>query len=621
MSVLAVLLAVSLSSGNAEFDKVAVEGAQSVAMENAEARIAAAGPAAGRLAQLMLDDARECPDSARAHWATAAQAKESGRSFFKSFLDGDLAAEKARIDARLGLTATPCQICLSKKRVDQAMQKYDAYFAAERQTACERQAKTIAGAVKPTEGEVESKDESTLRSEMTAKVVERQKTFVFEENLKYISETIVDPVIDSAKKEMKRQREYLMRTKCEACAPSALAKEIEANLRKNVADRQSREPDPSMAWGVFPKTLAEGLPATVERRTIERVVKNVDDVGVPMDGETILKTISADIAAHRKADDSEKIFRTVFAAQVLDGALEKSSAEAPAKERQEFADYVRGHVTAPELARAIETRIRREILPKWREVRKAVAKAESDRIWPTLADRTWYPAAELADEIAARSDYQTALKEWRKNPDLATLAQADGGRPLMEETEADADKSVAAAFDLARSAISAQNALVDEAEPCVLVEARDRKSSFWRSTPDLKAIVAMLTEAVETRWAERRLTTLWGDGARPANAAEQHSALFPSVKRHIELVARSILEQMEEPEPKPDKEPESEETSEEPLVKYSIVVERNGDEVMVKLDQGPSTIAERRAKAKMSDYRDAMKFVSDKLGSDILRLK
>ena len=130
---------------------------------------------------------------------------------------------------------------------------------------------------------------------------------------------------------------------------------------------------------------------------------------------------------------------------------------------------------------------------------------------------------------------------------------------------------------------------------------------------------------------EKRVSTLWGDGERPANAADQHAALFPSVKKRIELVARSILEEMEKPEPEPEKKPEPEEPPEDPsesdqqseqeLMKFSIVVERAGDQVTVKLEQGKSTVAEKSAKARMSDYQGAMKYVSDKLGADILKLK
>ena len=627
MTALPLLLAVALSAGNAEFERTAVAGAASIAVRRVMAELAEKGPPAGGLEKAMLEGGEK--------FVSREEAKEACRDIFAAAINEEFDRQVKGICERLGLGETERaewrqQAYNNKMGADKL---FEAAFEQERKSACERQARGIAGAVKPSEEEVETKDERALRKEMTAKVVAQQRNAVFEENLKYISETIVDPVIDSAKKEMKRQREYLSRTKCEAYAPSALEKEIEANLRRNVEARKEKESDPSKQWGVFPKTFAQGLPAVVERRTLERVAKNVDDVAVAVDAESILKTIASDPAAHRRADESEKIFRGIFAAQVLDGALARAEQEAPVKERGEFAEYVRAHAASPEIVRAVETRIRREVLPKWKAARAAVAKSEADRIWPTLADPTWYPDAELADAVAARSDYAAAVKAWRKAPELEALAKADGGKPVMEETAADADKSVLAAFDLARSAIAAQTALVGEAEPSVLGEARDRKSSFWRATPDLKAIVGMLTEAVERKWGEKRIGTLWGDGERPANASDQHAALFPSVRRQIELVARSILEQMEKPEPEPEKKPEpdpekpedpteSDQTSEEPqLMMYSIVVQRDGDTVSVKLEQGKSTVAEKSAKAKMSDYQGAMKFVSDKLGADILKLK
>ena len=636
MSLMTILFAVALSAGNAEFDRTALDGAAEIAVGRVRAELAEKGPRAGTLERAMLEGG--------AKFVSREEAKAACKPVFEAAIAEELDLQVKAVRERLGLQNANERESDESARTGGALAKireiredsrfealFEATFERERKSACEKQAKGIAGAVKPSETEFESKDEQALRTEMTAKVAAQQKSAVFEENLKYISETIVDPVIDSAKKEMKRQREYLTRTKCEAYAPSALAKEIEANLRKNVEERKAKESDPSKQWGVFPKTLADALPAAVEHRTLERVAKNVDDVPVAVDEKSILKTIVADPAAHRKADASEKIFRGVFTAQVLEGAIDRAEKEAPAKERGEFAEYVRAHAASPEIVRAVETRVRREVLPKWKAARTAAAKQEADRIWPTLADRTWYPDAELADGVAARSDYGAAVKAWRAVPELAELAKAGGGKPVMEETDADADRAVLAAFDLARNAIAAQNAIIGEVEPSVLGEAKDRKSSFWRSTPDLKAIVGMLTEAVEKKWDEKRVATLWGDGERPKNAADQHAALFPSVRKRIELVARSILEQMEKPEPEPEKKPEPEEKPEDPsesdqqseeqLMMFSIVVEREGDQVKVKLEQGKSTVAERSAKARMTDYQGAMKYVSDKLGAEILKLK
>ena len=640
MNMLTLLLAVTLSSGNAEFEKTAVDGAAEIAVSRIVTELKAKGAPAGTLERAML--------AASNRFVAREEAKAACKLIYAAAVEEEFERQVKAVRERLGIPQSAngresdessrigekISASIRSIREDSRSEAlFEAAFEAERKSACEKQAKTIAGAVKPAEIEVETKDEAALRQEMTDKVAAQQKGGVFEENLKYISETIVDPVIESAKREMKRQREYLTRTKCEGYAPSALETEIVANLRKNVAERKTKETDPAQAWDVFPKTLEEGLGPAVERRTIDRVTKNVDDVEVAVDADTVLKTMAADPMAHRQADESEKVFRGIYAAQVLDGARTRAAQEAPAKERAEFEEYVRAHAAAPELVKAVEARIRREVLPKWKAVRAEVAKSEADRIWPTLADKTWYPDADLADAVAARSDYAEAVKGWRKVPELESLAKADGGDPLMEETAADADKSVAAAFELARNAIAAQNAIIGEVEPSVLGEAKDRKSSFWQRTPDFKAIVGMLTAAVEEKWAEKRVTTLWGDGERPSNADAQHAALFPSVKKRIELVARQILEDMEKPEPEPEQKPQPEQPPEDPtesdqqseeepqLLMYSIVVERDGDEVKVKLEQGKSTIAERSAKAKMIDFQGAMKFVSDKLGTDILKLK
>ena len=638
---LTLLLAAALSAGNVEFDQTARDGAASVAIARIEAELASKGPPSGALERAMLEGG--------AKFASCQEAKELCRGVFAAALEAEFAARTKAVCERLGMTESSQNANVRESgessRTDKASfatirsiredSRFEALFerafAAERKSACEKQAKGIAGAVKPSEADVEAKDEKALREEMTQKVAAQQKTPVFEENLRYISEKIVDPVLASARRELKRQREYLTRTKCEAYAPSALAKEIEANLRKNVAERQAKETNPAESWGVFPKAFAEGLPAAVEKRTLERVAKNVDDVAVSVEPADILKTMAADPAAHRKADESEKIFRGIFTAQVLDGACAKAAQEAPEKEREEFAAYAKEHAASPEIVRAVEARVRREVLPKWREVRAAAAKQEADRIWPTLGDRTWYPDAAFADQVVARSDYAAAVKAWRTAPELATLARADGGKPLMEETAADADRSVSAAFDLARSAIAAQTAIVGEVEPSILGEAKDLKASFWRKTPNLQEIVQMLTEAVESRWGETRQKTLWGDGERPANADEQHAALFPSVKRQIELVAREIFEAMEKSEEaaaasegesgQGEGEGGSAASPDEPQKTISISVSREGDRVKVSLSQDGTTVAERVSDSRNAAFQDAMKFISEKLGRDVLKLK
>ena len=622
MTFLPIVLAAALSAGNAEFDEVAKRGASEIALRRIETELVSNGPAGGTLEKAMLDEP--------ARFARPAEAEQLCRGVYKTALEDEFRRRARLVAERLGLDGKDCELAAAAE--DRALATaYPKAFAAERAAAVAKQARAISGVVRPTEAEFESKDEPTLRREMTDKVVRAHATPVFEENVRYVSEQIVDPVIADGRREMKRQREYLARTRCEAYAPSALAREIEQNLRRNVAERQAKEKDPAKAWGLFPGVLKAELPAVIERRVVALATKEVDDVGLEVTADEILKVIAADPAAHRVAAESEQVFRAAYSAQLVGGALARAEKGAPEGERAEFADYVRAHAASPELSRAVEARLKREVLPNWRKARAEAAAREAERIWPSLADGTWYPEAEFADRMVARSDYAAAVKGWRASEEMETLAKADGGKVVMEETAVQADRSVAAAFDLARSAVSAQNAIVEAVQPSVLDEARSRKRSFFTRTPDFKAIVGLLTSAVEASWNEKRLATLWGDGERPSNAAEQHAALFPSVRKRIELVARQILEDMEKPEPTPEEKPQPEQkpedptdadaqSDEEPLQEFSIVIEKNGASVNVKLLQGKAEVEARTAPARMADFTAAVKAVAERLGRDLLKL-
>jgi len=269
MTLLALVFAAALSAGNAEFDAEATRGACDIALSRLKAETVEKGLVPGVLEKTMLADPVK--------FARTNDAERLCREVYVEALERQYRAAAETIARQLGVTGD-----VAKAAGETVSRAADARFAAayanERATAVSAQAKTIAGVVRPVEADFESKDEAALRREMTAKVAEGQKTPVFEENLRYISEKIVDPVIADGRREMKRQREYLSRTKCEAYAPEALAKEIEANLRKNVAERQARADDPATAWGVFPGVVRDGIPPVVERRVTGLVTKCVDDV-------------------------------------------------------------------------------------------------------------------------------------------------------------------------------------------------------------------------------------------------------------------------------------------------------------------------------------------------------
>jgi len=614
MSVLVLLFAATLASGNAEFEQATVDGAADIALARLDAQVAEKGLATNFLERTMLAD----PASHR----TCAESEALCRTLYRSELERSYRAKTSAILRELGSDRAPTEP--DAKLLDAAADRhFGPAFKADRAAACAVQAAGIALKVKPDEADLESKGEDEARTWLTGRIAGARELPVFEENLRYISEKIVDPLLADARKERKRQQEYLMRTRSDACAPEVLAKEIEANLRKNVAERNAKCDDPLRAWNVFPRTLRVALTNAVERRLLAIVEREVKSVPFAIDTNAVRETIVADPAAHRGAKASEGIFREEFARDLLANAYTKAEQSAPTTEREAFGEYVRARSDAPVLAEAVDARLKRDTLPKWRQFRAVLAKAEADRLWPTLSDRTWFPEAELADRIVASSDYAAAVKAWREVPELGSLAKASGDKPPLEETAADADKSVSAAFDLARNAISAQKTIVGEVSPGILAAAKDPSKGVFTTTPELAEVIDALTKGVEGSWDEKRLKTLWPTDDRPANAEEQHKALFPSVRREIELEARRILEEMKKAEPAPEqkpqptaeqkpqpnpeqkpkpedpppeekppeeKPPEEEQSQEEPLEMISIVVKRVGGRVTVTLKRGSETV-------------------------------
>ena len=620
MNIVAIVLAAALSAGNAEFDATAREGARRISISRAAAELREKGPSRGALEKAMLADP--------AKFEKPEDAERLCRDLFAAELRAQFAAKAREIDERLGIAERG--EAMPADDVASAVERhFRGTFAAERKSAVEAQAKTLVAATRPSEADFDSKDDDALRRQMADSIVGEQKTAVFAENRQFISERMVEPVVKDARREQRRQSEYLMRARCDAAAPSKLAAGLRARLEENVKERRAKAEDPSKAWGLFAGTFERSVGPAVERRTLDRLEKKVESSSVVVDADAILKEIVESAEEHVRASDSERIFAGRYAAGILACALDGACGDAPEDERGELRAYLSERLGSAAVRKAAEAKVRKDVLPKWRDARAKAAARQADETWPTLADGTWCPGAELADDVAARSDYAKSVREWRSMAALKALADAPGGRPLMEEADRRADAGIAAAFDIARGAIAAQNAIVDSSHAQVLAEARRRKDSLWTRTPDLKSVVELLTKATEDEWDATRLATLWPDEtSRPPNAEEQHRALFPSVRRKIELVAKSILEEMNDPKPENEEKPEEpppEETpdspEEEPLVEFTISVSQEGNTISVKLLRGEETVLERKVDARMSDFSDGMMKVSDKLGRDILKLR
>ena len=604
-----IFLATALSAGNAQFDKAALEGANDIAISRVSNKIAHEGAEWEILENAML--------SAPEKFVTREEANKACREIYKALLLKEFSDSTHKIALRLGLKENS-KATLPEESLAKAMELYSKKFDNARLAALKKQVENITRTVRPTEEEIEFPDEVATVKAITARVIAAQDEPIFEENRSYVSSSIVKPMIDEGRKELKRQFDYVMRAKSDLMSPSLIADDILKQLGKNI--ERERKKMPHGGWGAFPKVLNEALPQVVEKRMAERLVSAVESGTLEITSQNFLSEIAANPLEHVKASASEKIFRQIYSSAIASSSLSALIDASDQKHREEIKTYLLKRISLPQVQRAINARLRRDVMPCWEAARKQAAKKEVQAIGPQLADGTWYPNANLADKVCSRSDYAKAVGNWRKIEELSDMAMTFDKSKVMEETSLFADQSVAKAFDASRSAISAQMKIVESIYPDVLKVSRDRKESWFKKTPDLNAIIKMLTERTMINWLDKKNSVLWPDGNEPENAAEQHAELFPSVKKQIELVARTILEEMNEKDSLEDQVPEeaeSEERVQEELLELKISVMRKNDNVEVKLEKGSIILFERTVPSDAAIFKKAFGELENALSKEL----
>ena len=170
MSFLTILLAATLSSGNAEFDATARDGARAIAVARVKAELAEKGPASGALEGAMLADP--------AAYEKPAEAEKLCRGVFAAEVAKQFAEKVRAIDERLGMQ--PGDTSLGDAESAAISERHFATaFAAERKAAVEAQAKTIVSTTRPTEADFDSKEDWQLREQMQQCVLNERGTPVF----------------------------------------------------------------------------------------------------------------------------------------------------------------------------------------------------------------------------------------------------------------------------------------------------------------------------------------------------------------------------------------------------------------------------------------------------------
>ena len=583
------LCAGRIAAQTPDLDRSSAELAASLVLKDLreELRAKPADPAA--LRDAMLADPAANADPADAERAMAlAHSNALARAFAaeaRALLDR-LAAPAARTD-RFGAafladaeTAPPDAIAAASDAA------FPAAFRQAREEAVRRQAETLKANVRPAPDEVETRPRDDLARDLAARVEAAQGFAVFRENRPYIEKSLVGPILDDAFAQRDAQRDFVRDAGPAApgFAPSAIATNLAASLLAHLGERRRAAAPDAFVYGPFPSATGEVARAAAEARLAARFAAEAARADVPAAKETIRRSIEQDPAAHRRRADSLAAFEPALKDAVRDAATASLLALAPAAERDECAAFLRGRAADDAVARPVADRVAAVVGPWIDEIRRDLSGRQFAALAPALAAGTFVPDEAVVDGVcAAENDFRKTLRAWRRAPGLSDLAAAAPEDRIFEETAAALDTAVPAAFEAGAAARGSQHKIVDG-----LYEDVKRAVRALGSVPPLERVVSIYKARAALAWTDARPAAI----GLAAGAADdgRYLDLFPSTLAKIELLAKTILEEMERekaqpetppPEPTP---PQPDSPPDEPrtiAVECDLVFDRKGGEFEV----------------------------------------
>lgn len=488
-----------------------------------------------------------------------------------------LAAPKSRAEvfgeAFLVLAQQPSEELL----VNAVEHKYSSVFTSARTRACKEQAERLTATVRPSEQEVDDLSREELTSRMTERVAKAQKETVFQENLGFISEQIVAPKLNEAYKQRDEQRHYVERTSVDGYAPSRIVNELQKKLDDELARRRSSAKEGQYIYNCFP-SLKKQLEEIARNRAFRLYEDKINTLALQLDAATVQRELDASPEKHRKLEDSEKHFMPMLQKQLCEQAFQAIINAAKPDERDEVTSFIKGHNEKAQQAPAV-ARLKRELTPLLKEVRKQCAQKQFEGMYSELADGSWYPAASLVDSVCESPNFKKTLDNWRELIGLEKFARVEQQRVILEETSKLVFDKIVDGFDQGSEARSAQHRLVDNTFPAVRNEVKNMEQ-----LPPVEQITQIFSAKVSAAWTEERLIVIQFPEGKEDDS--RFSKLFPSTIKKIELLSKTLLEQLEKekqeeikPEEKPIEDPNETppEEKEKILLDCVIVFDRKGD--------------------------------------------
>lgn len=528
----------STANGNPEtiLDRSSAELAATLAIAKLEASMADSTPDDSLLFNAM--------SASPGDFRSLALSRQALRKCFSDSLAHNFASGASQILQRLA-GANPVSEIFSPSFLDSATNPapafiesmtarcYDGLFNSARSRICNQQAARISSSIRPDVAEVDSRQRGELAALLVERIAHAQTEPVFEENLKFIESSIVDPMIDDAFAQRAFQEDMAKTCAPAGFAPSAIAADIVRRTEASIEARRAAATSPDAIYGLFPSVTNTVAPQCAIIRATAILDGFIENATVPLDADAIADAICNDISHHRTLANSHAAFLPDLAKKTAVAAYNAAIAAAPVAEQSELAAFAQSHFTSKSAEAAIEKKVGKVLDAQLATLRNSFAASQFPSLFPDIATNAWIPAAALVDTVAQSRNRKKTLDAWRDIEELARFADVESATPMLEETSRLLDSGIADRFHHGINAYDCQSKIVDSTYPAVVEE-------FSNQDADVESIIAFFSAEVLAQWpvaANEILAT---------SEVSAYATLFPSIGKKIELLAHAIMDARKE---------------------------------------------------------------------------
>lgn len=395
-------------------------------------------------------------------------------------------------------------------------------FSDARKKACEEQWQRTTLDVYPTETEVDTMAREQLRSKLLDQLLKKQREVLFSENQSLMAENFIDPILNDAESQLKKQKDILNKSDG---GNQVTSEGINKYLNDEIDSYQNRlgvekagKKIANKVYKVFP-SVAKQIPTRTNELVVKKFCDALDGMEIKGNRDDMKSLMEGNITLHSNKGKSWELCLERFRKGILAKAIGDYATKAPQEKQSVFLVFLGELISSNKNSQAaLDRLVNRSLKQDFDQVRQEISKKQFEKFFGPLAKGSWKPPVEEIDN--RYNTLSVEVSDPLKMKDISS--ESFDPASLLEETLGLVSEAEKAVINKGLMALRSQMGIVEQLQSQVKSELEKM------STPTIDDLVKLYNEKVKLSWSSSEL-------------AKEYSNLFERTNDEIRRRAKDMV--------------------------------------------------------------------------------